>query len=451
MLETISTEIAIIGGGIAGLAAALRLHQSGAKIALIEKRPFFGGRAYSFKEPHTGETVDNGQHLLMGCYHETLDFLTKVGTASQLDFQKNLRISFAEEGRLHSLNCPNLPAPLHLAFGLLNFKGLKWSDKKQMLQLRRLVHRNGSTGIHWDEKSVLDFLKQGGQSFQAIENFWEPLALATLNESLEVASAELFREVLKRSLFSNKKDSTLLLSKVGLSDLYATPLTAYFKKHQVPCLFNTQVTEIEKQPGHFLIHNQNQKTIQTKKIIFATTPNALHKILEKSDGILPRLKQELPKFGTSPIVSINLWMRHFRPPDRMIGLLKSPMHWLFDKARIFPKSNSTHLTLVISGAHRLAQESKESLVALAIQELRRFFPEIDPNSVAHSQVIKELEATFSAKMGLAKIRPSAKSETEGIYLAGDWTDTGLPATIESAVLSGHRAAQLILQNPTSHH
>ncbi len=444
--QKIQKEIAIIGGGFAGLSAALRLHRAGAKFVLIEKRPFFGGRAYSFKEPKTGEIVDNGQHLLMGCYHETMKFLREVGTGAQLDFQKNLKVSFAEDQNLHQLSCPNLPAPLHLAWGLIKFKGLMWKDKAGLLKLKRLSLGNTGNGNGWDHRSVLDFLNEGKQSSYAIEKFWEPFALAILNESLDIASADLFREVLKRSLFSNKMDSTLILSKVGLSDLYATPLTEYFQKNEVPCLFNTQVMKVEKENGSFQIQTQNQ-TIEAEKILFATTPNALDKILEGSGGILPQLKKDLPKFGTSPIVSINLWIRNFSPPDRMIGLIKSQMHWLFDKGQIFPQRGSTHLTLVVSGAHRLAQESKEALVKLAIEELRRFFPEIDPDAVEHSQVVKELEATFSAKMGLAKFRPSAKSETEGIYLAGDWTDTGLPATIEGAVISGHRAANLILQNP----
>lgn len=440
-------DVLIVGGGFAGLAAALRLHRAGAKIRLVEKRPFFGGRAYSVKEPKTGETLDNGQHLMMGCYHETISFLRDLGTIDRLEIQKNLSVGFAEDARhFYELNCPNLPAPLHLAWGLLSYRGLAWPDKKAMLRLMQLSKKtqNGQAE-KLDELSVRDLLTQTGQTQAAVEKFWEPVALATLNESLDLASARLFVEVLRRGLLSKKSDSNLAIARVGLSELYANPMRDYLERNQVPVSFNAQATRISREHNQFLLETNTGERWSSDKLLLAVPPNALAKLLAASDPEFQGLVPELGRFGSAPIVSINLWFEDFHPRQRMLGLVNSPIHWVFDKTQILTGEKSSHLTLVVSGAHALAQENKDNLVKLALAELQRFFPELEGKRLVHSQVVKELEATFSAQRGLNRYRPATRTRLPGFFLAGDWTDTGLPATIESAVLSGHRAADAILE------
>lgn len=437
-------DVTILGGGFAGLAAALRLHRAGAKIRILEKRPFFGGRAYSFKEPKTGGTVDNGQHLLMGCYEETFAFLKDLGTFDRLDVQKSLSVAFSEgPDKTFELSCPNLPAPLHLAWGLLRYRGLNFSDKRGMARLMSLAKKSKGVANGLDAQSIEELLKQSGQTDAAIRKFWEPLALATVNESLDLASAHLFVEVLRRALLSRKEDSRLVLSKVGLSELFANPAQAFFEKAGVPLHFNSQVTSIQREGAGFKIETNRGESFSSDKVLFAIPPNAAAKVLAESK-LLPELLAELPRFGSAPIVSINLWYENFRPKHRMLGLVDSPIHWVFDKSKILTAEKPQHVTLVVSGAHALAGESKESLVAIAERELQRFYPELQGRRPFHSQVVKELEATFSARKGLSAYRPGPRSAEAGIFLAGDWTDTGLPATIEGAVLSGHRAAAAIL-------
>jgi len=441
------TDVTIVGGGFAGLAAALRLHRRGAKIRLLEKRAFFGGRAYSFREAKTGETVDNGQHLLMGCYHETFSFLKDLGTLDRLDIQKNLSVSFAEgPDKFFDLKCPNLPAPLHLALGLLRYRGLKWADKTPMRKLLKLSQDSQGNGHHLDSLSVVELLKQSGQTEAAILKFWEPLALATLNESLDIASAQLFVEVLRRSLLSKKSDSNLAISKVGLSELFATPMQDYLEDKGVPISFNSQVMAIERQGTGFLLRSNRGEEWASDKILFAVPPNALAKLLNESGPDLRGLVPNLDRFGSAPIVSINLWYEDFHPQQKMLGLIHSPIHWVFDKAQILLQEKPQHITLVVSGAHALATQKKEDLIALAQSELQRYYPELKSKPLKHAFVVKELEATFSARKGLSSYRPTAQTKMDGIFLAGDWTDTALPATIESAVLSGHLAADAILEN-----
>jgi hydroxysqualene dehydroxylase len=444
--DTKSCDVTIVGGGFAGLAAALRLHRAGAKIRLIEKRPFFGGRAYSFRDKVTGETLDNGQHLLMGCYHETMKFLEDLGTLDRLHIQENLEISFAEDAKnFHQLRCPNLPAPFHLAVGLMRFKGLNWRDKLQMIKLMRFSKKVASNGDHLDEVSIRTLLQNTQQTEDAIQKFWEPLGLGALNESIELASAQLFTEVVRRALLSKKSDSNLALSSVGLSDLYATPAQEYFQKQEVPLSFQTQILKISREGDDYLLHADSGEIFKSKAVLLAVPPNALAKLLSLSSADFSEWLPQLMRFQSSPIVSINLWIEDFQPSDTMVGLIGSPIHWLFNKAKVLVQEKVTHVTLVVSGAVELANRKKEELVALALQELQRYYPEIRGKRLLHAQLVKEFDATFGTRLGLCRYRPTAATKWEGLYLAGDWTDTGLPATIESAVLSGHRAADLILR------
>jgi hydroxysqualene dehydroxylase len=444
MFAPASSDVTILGGGFAGLAAALRLHRAGAKVRLIEKRAFFGGRAYSFREPKTGETVDNGQHLLMGCYEETFAFLKELGTFDRLDIQKSLTVAFSEgPEKTFELSCPDLPAPLHLAWGLLRYRGLNFRDKRGMARLMSFAKKSaGRTEL--DAQSIEELLRDSGQTEAAIRKFWEPLALATVNESLELASARLFVEVLRRALLSSKADSRLVLSKVGLSELFANPAQRYFEEAGVPLHFNSQATALRREANGFRVETNRGESFFSDKVLLAIPPNAAAKLLQASGDELPSLLPELHRFGSAPIVSINLWYEGFRPRHRMLGLVDSPIHWVFDKAKILSAEKPEHVTLVVSGAHALAGESKENLLALAESELQKFYPELKGRRPHHGQVVKELEATFSARKGLGPYRPGPRSKAAGIFLAGDWTDTGLPATIEGAVLSGHKAAAAIL-------
>ncbi len=438
------SEISIIGGGFAGLAAALRLHQAGAKIRIFEKRPFWGGRAYSFKEAKTGETVDNGQHLMMGAYHETLKFLKTLGTDSQLHQQENLEITFASShNNFFSMSCPNLPAPFHLAWGLYKFKGLNWRDKVAMNRLVKFCKKAKlEDSLH--KRSVSDIFRQTKQTPQSIRVFWEPVGLATLNEPMEQANAALFVEVIKRALLSKRQDSQLIVPKVGFNELYCEPLEKYFRAKNIPLHFQTQITEINKQGSYWCLRNQNREEFFSEKIILATPPPALKKILQNSEKTLQKYMAQLDKIQAAPIVSINLWYRDFNPSQTFVGLIDSPIHWLFNKAKVYPNKPANYISLVISGAYSLAIMEKNLLVKMAQEELSRFYPQLESDHLMHSQVIKEYWATFGSRTGDYPYRPGCQLDGDGVYLAGDWTDTGLPATIESAVLSGHRAADCIL-------
>jgi zeta-carotene desaturase len=442
----VETDVLIVGGGFAGLAAALKLHRAGAKIQIVEKRPFFGGRAYSFNEPSTGQEVDNGQHLLMGAYRHTFEFLKDLGTYEQLEIQNGLEVSFAQgDGKISRLKCPQWPAPLHLAWGLLRFKGLKFGDKRGMARLIRHLKNLNGQAASLDKISVSQLMEQTQQTPQAVKMFWEPLGLATLNEPLNLASAALFAEVVQQGLLQKTQDSNLVIPKVGFSELYAKPAERLFEQEGVPMNFQTQGVALTRMGKQWTLQTRDGKNLIADSVLLALPPNALEKLLSISDPSLKHLTENLNAFQPSPIVSINLWFENFNPPENFMGLVDSPLHWFFNKTRILGSSRGNYVSLVVSGAYELSEKSKLQLVQMATEELQRFYPELKGRAPLHSQVIKENEATFSGRKGLMGLRPPVQSKVPGIFLAGDWVDTGLPATIESAVQSGHQAAAAILQ------
>ncbi len=439
------SPIIIIGGGFAGLAAAVDLAEQGQRVLLLERRSFLGGRAYSLRDKITGDTVDNGQHLMMGCYHHTLNFLNKIGASDKLKFQPSPRVDFIHPtlGQV-SFICPDLPAPLHLLAGLSRLKTLSWADRLKALRVGlSLKFMNGSRQ-RLANISVKQWLDELGQSEQIQANFWNPMALATLNERPEIASADMFAEVIEQAFMRKKSDSTMVVSRVGLSELYTEDATKFIEAHGGEVRLNASVKNIEIENGAIKsVLLSNDERLEAVTVISSVPYFILKEMLDEVliDEHFPAVKN----FVSAPIVSINLWYENPVTDVEFVGLLDSPIEWVFNKNAIggAPNSGLQHLALVISGAHEAAKMTKESLVELAVAEINKHFPNAKKQSFVHSYVIKEQHATISHTVGIAAQRPSQQTGINGFYLAGDWTATGLPATIESAVMSGQRCAEYV--------
>src|SRR5271169_637248 len=187
-------EVLVVGGGFAGLAAGVALAQEGRRVRLLEQKPHLGGRAFSFIDSTTGSTVDNGQHLFMGCYHQTIEFFKTIGTLDRLHFQSGLSVQFLEaDGRLSSLECPRLPAPWHLLAGVLRSASFNWSEKLEVLRMRRALRVSGDSGNGNLGSTVDEWLAELGQSEQVRRNFWNLICIAAMNEDPKIASANLFQ------------------------------------------------------------------------------------------------------------------------------------------------------------------------------------------------------------------------------------------------------------------
>jgi squalene-associated FAD-dependent desaturase len=439
--------VIILGGGFAGLAAAVDLAERGRRVLLLERRSFLGGRAYSFTDKTTGDTIDNGQHLLMGCYHHTLGFLRKLGTLDRVKFQANPRVDFLHESEGHaSFQCPNLPAPLHLLAGLAGLQSIGWGDRWRALRVGLALQRLNGQRAQLADVTVRAWLTQLGQSETMQQRFWDIVALATLNEAPERASADMFARVLEQAFLHAKSDSTMVISRVGLSDLYTGAARSYIEARGGEVRLNAEVRQIEFNGTRAVsVQLQTGESINTATLISALPYFALRRITTSEVIDASPSLRSLPQLKSAPIVSINLWYDGPVTELEFMGLLDSPIEWVFNKNAIAGQRGPSrqHLALVISGAHDAARLSKDELIALATREMARFFPLARRNKLVHAFVVREHDATLSHTVGVARLRPPQQTEFENFYLAGDWTATGLPATIEGAVWSGQECARLI--------
>jgi squalene-associated FAD-dependent desaturase len=448
-------EVLIIGGGFAGLAAGVAMAQAERPVRLLEQRPHLGGRAFSFVDSITGSVVDNGQHLFMGCYRQTIEFLKTIGTLDRVAFQSGLSVRFLDaNGRSSALHCPNLPAPWHLLFGLLRSDSFNWTEKFEALRLRGAIARAKHARDGYRALTVDEWLERLGQSDSLRRNFWNLICIAAMNEDTKVASAELFERVLKLALFSSPEHSRLGIARVGLSDCYTSAAAEFITARGGRVELGRSVKNLVVSNGECEgVTLANGEIIRARAVLSAAP---WHKFV----GFLPDSLLRSEPFFTNilslkpaPIISINLWFDRPVINLEFAALRGTTVQWLFNKSRIFASSERrtsdaglSHISLVLSGAHEHIERPKEDLLAVALQELQQLLPAARQAKVVHSLVIKERFATFSPAVGIDELRPRAVTPVRGLYLAGDWTATGLPATIEGAVKSGYTAAQEILVN-----
>lgn len=448
-------EVLVVGGGFAGLAAGVALAQEGRRVRLLEQKPHLGGRAFSFIDSTTGSTVDNGQHLFMGCYHQTIEFLKTIGTLDRLHFQPGLSVQFLEaDGRLSSLDCPRLPAPWHLLAGVLRSASVSWSEKFEVLRMRRAlrVSHDSSNGNLRD--TVDEWLAKLGQSENLRQNFWNLICIAAMNEDPKIASANLFQRVLKLALFSSALDSRLGIARVGLSDCYTRAAAEFITVRGGTVELGRNVTRILISEGACRgVTLAGEEIVEAETVLSAAPWN---KFVELLPGDVLRNEPfftNILALRPAPIISINLWFDRPVTDLEFAGLRGTTIQWLFNRSRIISAgaeseaaSNISQISLVLSGAHEHIGRTKEELLAVALKDLAGLLPATKQAKLTHSLVIKERFATFSPSVGIDELRPTPTTPIRGLYLAGDWTATGLPATIEGAVKSGYTAAQEILMN-----
>jgi hydroxysqualene dehydroxylase len=444
-------EILIVGGGFAGLAAGVALAQAGQKVRVIEQRPYLGGRARSFHYSPTNSTVDNGQHIFMGCYTSTIEFLRTIGTLHRLRFQRRLEVKFVsrEDGKT-SLAFPRLPAPLHLILGTLRSNSFAWSEKLEILSLGRALQFAGSgAGIpDFASLTVDGWLAALGQSEKLRRKFWDLLCIAALNELSEIAAAAIFEPVLRLALFRSPEDSRIGFASSGLSECYTSGASNFIRENGGRIELERNVTELllaESGSANRCegVRLSNGSAIQASTVLSAVPAFQFRNLLPKELLTTQPVFAALNDFRPAPIISINLWFDRSVTDLDFVGLRQTTVQWMFNRSMLAGAAEG-YVSLVISGAHAHIHKDKEELVALSLQELRELFPLARNACLIHSLVIKERFATFSPSVDAAGVRPPAVTPIRGLYLAGDWTQTGLPATIESAVKSGFTAASEII-------
>jgi len=440
-------EAIVVGGGFAGLSAATLLAERGARVLLLEARPHLGGRARSWVDPQTGSTVDNGQHLLLGGYRDTLDLLDRLGSRERLQLQPRLRVPFVEPGGSVSVFAlPSLPFfSWSLLAGLLRFPGLGFRERLGLLRVTREVGRRSRlppAADDLDGVSVSAWLQALGQSGRAGKRLWHPLATAALNEEPERASAAMFLPVLRELFLGGAGGSRLGVPRVGLSELYAEPAAHYLRARGSEVRLRAQVRALLFERGRcggVLLADGGRVT--AREVIVAVPPDDLLEMLPQEVASEPFFAG-CSRLQMSPIVSIYLWFGVPITDLPMAGLIGGQWQWIF--SRQATGGAGFGVTLVQSAARAFVEASRDALVRRALDDLHRFFPASRRATLRHSLVIKEKRASLAPLTGSLGLRPSTRTPRPGLHLAGDWTATGLPATIEGAVLSGHSCARQVL-------
>jgi len=446
-------HVAVVGGGLAGLAAACALAEAGCRISLYERRPYLGGRASSYQHPGTGEVVDNCQHVLLGCCTNLIDLYRRTGVEDKIRWYDEL--TFLEPGGRASRIAPSsLPAPLHNGPSFLGAHCLGLRDKisiarVMMALLRRVPEDNGQSFLAW--------LQQFGPTSAAFERFWKPILISALNEDLDRVSVFYAGQVIRESFMKSAAAGRMGIPSIPLSDLYAAG-AGYIQARGGEVFLRASVEGLAlEDSGVWLKTGQGE--IGADAVVVAVPWDAAQKLLagvvemetpEVPGGRGSRPHVDLGGLQSSPIAGIHLWFdRQISELDHAV-LLDRTIQWMFHKSRIQAgvrgdSDGGSYVELVVSSAKTLVNLSKNEIVELAVRELREFFPATREAQLIKSTVIKEIHATFSPGPGVDRFRPSQDTASERVFLAGDWTATRWPATMEGAVRSGYRAAEAFAQ------
>ena len=421
--------VIVIGGGLAGLSAAAALASAGFRVELLESRPFLGGRATSFPlspADENSELIDNCQHVLLRCCVNLLDFYQRLGVAGKIRWHREFY--FVEPGgRVSTLCRGRLPAPLHFTESFSRLHCLSARDKLSIARALLALRRERTRRHDLERISMLDWLLQKHQTRSAIERFWKPVLISAVNEDLDRMAAIHGFQVWWLGFLARADAYEMGVPSVPLRELYAAE--AWRERiGDVTIRTRAPVERIAIADSAVAAVDAAGET-RTADFYIAAVP------FERLAAIVPELGIEPARFEHSPIIGVHLWFD--RPVTDLphATLLDRNIQWMFNK------SDGRYLLIVVSAARDLVEMDRADVIAIALSELREYFPQVREARLEKSHVIKEVRATFSAAPETEALRPYPQTDVRNLFLAGDWTRSGWPATMEGAVRSGYRAAE----------
>ncbi len=468
-------SVVVIGAGLSGLAAAVILAEQGFPVTLLERRPSSGGRTtshrvlplsskveqqesvtplnFDLETPPPHELVDNCPHILLRCCNNLLDFCSKLGVLDQIKFYDRY-LYLDERGRLIRLGGSFLPAPLHLLPSFLAFQPLHWSEKWAVLRAFLSMMRLESSLPLLDPWTMQEWLRQQKQPARAIELFWKPILVGALNEDLEKASARYGLKVFIEGMLKRRRNFEMGVPLLPLLELYSRPAIRFLEARRGCCLNRATVERLEINQGKVTAAVfMDGARLEADYFISAVPAFSLRKILPAELLEKDAAFKQLNQFAYSPITSIHLWFDRKFTHHANLAFLGRKMHWMFAK-----ESGSVHppepqafaVSLLVSASRELIPLSKQEIVQMALHDLHEAIPESRQARLIQFAVFKEPYATFSCAAGCDSYRLDQKTALENFFIAGDWTHTGWPATMEGAVRSGYRCAELLLAKEGIH-
>jgi len=441
--DSTQPTVAIAGGGLAGLAAACALADSGFRVTLFERRPYLGGRASSYEHPGTGEVVDNCQHVLFRVCTNLVEFYQRIGVEDKIRWYDEM--TFIEPGgRTSVMRASPLPAPLHTAPSFLLFPFLSAKDK---LVISRAIAALTLTSQPDTGCSFLEWCQRHRQTDNAIQRFWKPILVSALSEDLDLISISYAAQVVRESMKSPAARH-MGVPTVPLTDLYNSA-GDYIRARGGEIRFRSSLETFSPEPSQVRVR-MTEGEEKFDYLVLALPFDSLARVLPQSAQAAP-LRDQLSHFESSPITGIHLWFdRPISDLDHAV-LLDRTIQWFFHKSRLLATRHDTaetegsYIELVVSASKSLIDKSRAEIVDLALKEVREFFPAARAANLVKSTVIKELHATYSPRPGIDAYRPSQATPWPRVFLAGDWTATGWPATMEGAVRSGYLAAEALMR------
>ncbi|HEX6850426.1 MAG TPA: hydroxysqualene dehydroxylase HpnE [Candidatus Polarisedimenticolaceae bacterium] len=428
-------DVVVVGAGTAGLAAATALAERGARVTVLEARRTAGGRSRSWIAAD-GIVEDNGQHLLLGCYDEFLAFVRRTGGERTLRFESRLDLRLRErDGSVRRFRPAALPSPLDFGLGLARLRGFPW---RSIVAARSLVRDAPGPG----ERTVADWLGFHGQGGEARRLLWDPLVLATINVEPERACASLLSEVVRRALLAGRGASRPVVATRGLTPLVVEPSVAYLRARGGTIVPGTPAGAIEVEDGRVArVRARDGRTFAAGAVLLAVPHAEAARLLPPGASAFDAAAAEA--LGASAIVGVHLVFDRPVQESLLEAFLGSRFQWSFERGILESGEPSGSLALVTSAAEDLAAAAVETVAREALDEVRRYLPAARAATLRRSRVVKERRATPILSPANAHLRPGPTTALANLALAGDWTDTGLPATLEGAALSGHRAAGVL--------
>lgn len=442
--SSMSRSALVIGGGLAGIATAVALGKHGVEVTLLEARSRLGGRAASFSDPAGGESIDNCQHVSMGCCTNFFDLCETVGT--QELFREESRLNFiGPDGRVSPFYASRLPAPLHLFPALVRMRFLNWRDKWHIARGLQRLARDG--GLDESRQNFAQWLVEQRQTPAAIERFWKVVLVSALSETLERISVPHARKVFVDGFLGHRQGWVVQIPAVPLDALYGERLTKWFAAHRV--------TSRLRAPARRLIGDRDRVTgaelrsgelVEADDVVLAVPHFAVSELVPQALRQHPRVAA-LRGLTTAPIAGVHLWFDRAITSLPHAVLIERQSQWMFrrDVGVIESGEQEQHYyQVVVSAARELEGMPREDAVAAIVAELQSIWPEAREARLLRWQLVIERRAVVSMAPGVDGLRPPQQSPVANLQFAGDWTRTGWPSTMEGAVKSGYMAAENIL-------
>jgi len=423
-----------VGGGLAGLAAAVALGSADTKVTLFEARPQLGGRATSYPLNTAGDsatTIDNCQHVLLRCCTNLMDFYRRLGVENRIRFYREF-YWIEPGGRTSIMRRGVFPAPLHFTASFATLRFLSLSDKVGVANALLAVRYEYGKRTDLDGVSMLDWLREKKQTPRAISRFWQQVLVSAVNEDLDKMAAAHGLQVFYLGFLAKADSYEMGIPSVPLATLYSEESWSNYPNVEIR--HRTAVRQLCIDQGCLKGVVLQDGSVVTADAYVLAVP------FERVQGLVPGLEINLSRFTHSPITGIHLWFD--RPVTALphATLLDRTIQWMFNKR------DGKHIQLVVSASRSLTEMPRGEVIELALKELKEFFPEAANAVLERAHVVKEVRATFSAAPHLAAMRPTSTTAIPNLVLAGDWTRSGWPATMEGAVRSGYLAAEALLKS-----